>query len=346
MLHEVDNYIETVEVGTSLRDFIVEARFTNPYAPSEMAWDYGFMFRYTGTNQYYGLIITSEGEWSLSLRNDDDFTTIAQQPLDTLNLDAGESNMLRLMAHEDQGYLTVNNQFVATLDLSDKQEAGDVNIATGYYNDHEREGSATRYDLFSLWALEQPPDLGTNWNGTLIASDDFVDNRHDWNVRPSSDGQSSASIRGGIYIIDIQTDSLIRWEIWREPLRDFVAEIDVAPLAESASGGIIFGYQDSDNFFIARVSSYGDYTIEKLENDEWETLADWQQEPEIRRDGDTNRLTLMRQGSTIRLYVNGIFMEQVEDSSFATGEVGVVAGSGNAEQAEIMLDNFRLWQLP
>ena len=54
---------------------------------------------------------------------------------------------------DDKGFFFVNGYYVDKLDLSNKNEAGDISVATGLVNGDEVTGAATRYENFTVWPL-------------------------------------------------------------------------------------------------------------------------------------------------------------------------------------------------
>jgi hypothetical protein len=66
-----DNYVSESRAGVSLRNFVTEARFYNPYAASFHSWDYGFTFRRPDSSgapySQYRVGVTSNKAWKLTL---------------------------------------------------------------------------------------------------------------------------------------------------------------------------------------------------------------------------------------------------------------------------------------
>ena len=67
--------------------------------------------------------------------------------------------ILKLAALGESGYLFINEEYIAELDLSARTDSGDVYIATGLFNGDEVDGEVTRYEDVFLWAAE--PGLST-----------------------------------------------------------------------------------------------------------------------------------------------------------------------------------------
>jgi serine/threonine protein kinase len=151
--HEENGRIESEYANVAVQDFLAEAFFSNPYDAGEQDWDYGFMFRHTGTDREYRLVIDSEQIWKLILRDGSDSDEIARGPIANLRTGAGDTNFVRLVAEGSRAYLFVNDVFISELDVAEKLTAGDVAIATGIFTDHEREGAVTGYRDFSVLAI-------------------------------------------------------------------------------------------------------------------------------------------------------------------------------------------------
>lgn len=152
--HILDDLIKLQDSGVNLANFLAHATFLNPFAAEENEWDIGYGFR-VDENQYW-LVIESTGDWTLVERYDADAETdedTAFGEIDNLNTEAGGSNDVTLIAIGNTGYLIINGEFVSEFDLSNIGDAGDVQVVTAFYFDHELEGSATGFEEFTIWQL-------------------------------------------------------------------------------------------------------------------------------------------------------------------------------------------------
>jgi hypothetical protein len=148
-----DALIHSKKIDDNIENFIAEVNFHNPYAASTAAWDYGFMFRDTGWNDQYRLIIDSSKRWYLKLRSGDDTSLIDSGRLQNLNLGEGESNQITLLCQNGTGYFLLNDVPIARLDLSAKKEAGHLFIAISMQNDETVAGAETSYSSVSVYSL-------------------------------------------------------------------------------------------------------------------------------------------------------------------------------------------------
>ncbi len=152
-LEQQENTIVFTSADVSVRDFYVRVRFTNPRDRAEMPWDYGVGFRDSGQGSFYMLVVTSEGTYHLYLRRDG-YETITEGVVPSMLLAASERNELGLVVVGPVAYFEVNGEYVATLDLSDQLEPGQIWVGTGFFADHTLPGDRVAYDRFEVWSLE------------------------------------------------------------------------------------------------------------------------------------------------------------------------------------------------
>jgi outer membrane biosynthesis protein TonB len=110
-----------LDTGLQELDFVASTSFT---VPEGDGWSAGYAFRQTADTSAL-LQISSNGAWMLSAGTEQ---VRAAGLVETLNTDPGEDNTIELIAAGDTGYLTVNGEFVAQLDLSIWPDAGNLAI--------------------------------------------------------------------------------------------------------------------------------------------------------------------------------------------------------------------------
>jgi hypothetical protein len=136
-----------------LRNFIAEVRFHNPYDRSERGWDYGLLFRNTGGNEQYRLYVNSDETWGFRLRNNDEEKILATTILEHLKTGATDTNLLRLVVKDNEAFFFLNDNYVSTLDVSDRTIPGLVLVVGGLGQAHQITGKVTRYEDFTIWRL-------------------------------------------------------------------------------------------------------------------------------------------------------------------------------------------------
>ena len=154
-----DGFIKTEYADVVMSDMMVGATFFNPYSAAMNSWDYGFIFRDSGMGssaQYLQVVVTSRGYWEASWREgrSSESETIAEGNLRTFNTGAGGSNTVAVMVVGERGLLTVNGEFISSLDLSYVTEPGDVAVITGAFTGNEAAGAVTRFEGFAVFRLQ------------------------------------------------------------------------------------------------------------------------------------------------------------------------------------------------
>jgi hypothetical protein len=106
--------------------------------------------------------------------------------------------------------------------------------------------------------------------------------------------------------------------------------------------GVICRYQGENNFYALVIGSDGYYGILKKLDGEQMLVARTQMafSEVINRGEAANDIQASCQGDQLALFVNGIQLIEVSDSSFATGDVGVIAGNFLDPGADILFDDF------
>jgi len=144
--------IEEVWSSLNVSDFIVQARFYNPYSRDVGTWDAGFIFRAQNSGKNYRLYVRSSRKWELDYDpGQGDVQTVREGLAANLNVDTNGWNDLKLVCTGDAGEFYINGQLVATIDLSKLTLAGDVAIGTGFLSSHEVSGYSTKYEDFTIW---------------------------------------------------------------------------------------------------------------------------------------------------------------------------------------------------
>ena len=155
-----DGLIKTQFANVFLSDMIVSATFVNPYSAASNDWDYGFIFRKTGTGptvRFLQVLVTSRKEWELSSRSAGGSRDrkIAEGTLNKLDTSAGGRNNVRVTVFGGRALFFVNGEFISMLDLSSLTDSGDVAAITGSYAGGEVAGAVTRYQDFQVHPLKR-----------------------------------------------------------------------------------------------------------------------------------------------------------------------------------------------
>ncbi len=177
-----------------------------------------------------------------------------------------------------------------------------------------------------------------------IFEETFDDNSREWSEWEDEQGAKGVE-DGGYYITVTETE----WASWGTSegltLDDFVAEVEAWAVdgPDDNGYGLVFRYQDSDNFYYYEVSSDGYYSIGKMVADEWEPLVGWTESDLIKLGQRTNVLRVLCDGSRMTFFVNGYLIEELTDYDFEDGSVGFIAEAMGEAGVRVHFDNLRVW---
>jgi hypothetical protein len=180
--------------------------------------------------------------------------------------------------------------------------------------------------------------------GTPVFEDDFsrkvgwhTDENDDFGFEFSDDGY-----RMYVNLIDAAI-----WSVRNLEYADVILEVDAARTAGPESGyyGLTCRNQDGNNYYALVISSDGTYGIARNLDGEFEFLHEGVAQPGVIRGGsEADRLRADCIGETLVLYANGQRLAEVQDASFDTGDIGLVAGTRSEPGLEVLFDNFAIYE--
>jgi hypothetical protein len=177
-----------------------------------------------------------------------------------------------------------------------------------------------------------------------IFEEAFDDNTQEWSVW--KDEQGEKGVEDGVYYITVDETE---WASWGTSdgltFADGVVEVEARAVdgPDDNGYGLVFRYQDNDNFYYFEVSSDGYYSIGKMVADEWESLVGWTESDVIRLGRQTNTLRVECDGSRMTFFVNDYQVEALTDYDFDAGSVGFVAETTEESGVRAHFDNLKVW---
>jgi hypothetical protein len=186
-----------------------------------------------------------------------------------------------------------------------------------------------------------PPATATASSNVLF-EDDFEDPGSGWlSLR---DAEGITDYEQGGYRIKVDKPD---WFFWVEAGRTFTdVQIDVDAVKiggpDQNEFGVICRYVDETNFYFLSITSDGYYGVNKLIDDEYEFIgmSEMQSTPAVKLGDASNHLQVTCDGNSLRLSVNGSLVADVQDDSFASGDVGLIAGTTDEPGADVLFDNL------
>ena len=179
--------------------------------------------------------------------------------------------------------------------------------------------------------------------GALLV-DDFSSAGSGWQVEADQDFE--IGYKDGEYRVMVHNPGLF---VWGNPKRsydlaDFLLEVDARRAGGPVNNqiGLVVRRQNDQNFYLFSISSDGTYGVDMLQNDTWSHLVAWTSSKSIKQDTAWNHLRVECVGARMRFYVNNDLLAEVEDNTFASGNIGLGAGTMDEGGVEVRFDNLRL----
>lgn len=149
----------------------------------------------------------------------------------------------------------------------------------------------------------------------------------------------------GGYTISITNPNYIAWSPMRGTFTDGAIEADVTLRRgpSETAAGIVFRYQDAQNFYFFGVSGDGYYMLAILQNGTWTPMLDWTISPVIHGEGQRNRLRVEVAGNRFRVSVNGTLLDESRDATWSQGGIALAVNTFDHGDALVVFDNFVLY---
>jgi len=180
--------------------------------------------------------------------------------------------------------------------------------------------------------------------GDILYQESFADNTSGWD-RILNDGGIMDYDSGG-YRFLIREPKVNYWSTPGKLFGDVRVEADVTRLngPDENRVGLMCRYQGGNYYFFI-ISTDGFYSIGKFIAGQAILLGQESMLPsEIILVDGINHLRADCVGSTLTFYVNFTQVASVQDADFPTGDIGVLAGSFNEPDVDVLFQNFMVIQ--
>ncbi|MEN6522943.1 MAG: hypothetical protein ABFD14_04380 [Anaerolineaceae bacterium] len=204
------------------------------------------------------------------------------------------------------------------------------------------------------------PTISTDDPKTLFGKPtdtDTMDNSEKWFWSTGSDSFTNTAWSNGAMVLT----GLTNISGWRIPQTKYASNmyIDMTVKSGSCSGNDNYGFifrvpvpNIPEQGYLFSVSCDGQYRLWEWNGKAGDkgvatTLINWKASSNINAGANkTNRLGVWANGKTIRLYINGIFLEEVLDSTYENGGFGVYVDAGPTSKYTIEVDEISYWLDP
>jgi len=183
-------------------------------------------------------------------------------------------------------------------------------------------------------------------NQQVLLYDDFSNPASGWLENSGNEG--GTTYYEGQYRITVDSANFDLWSNAGRNYTDTRVEADTVRQSGPASNrfGVQCRYADADNYYFAVISSDGYYGIGKVVKGEQSFIPKngMQVTDKIFAGTAVNHIRFDCVGTRLTLYINGDYVDTVEDSDLKGGDVGVLAGTFDEKGTQILFDNFLVFQ--
>ncbi len=147
ILEKESGFVAEHDSGIWTRDLVVEAEFISP---QDEDWDYGFIIRSPDAERLEVVGITGFMYWFHKTRDigDGEYADVSDGWLSDDAPFSETGNHLLLIAVEEYGWLFLNDDVIARLDLSHNMDPGGVHSMGNFFFEHE---SSPAFRNFNVW---------------------------------------------------------------------------------------------------------------------------------------------------------------------------------------------------
>jgi len=184
-------------------------------------------------------------------------------------------------------------------------------------------------------------------DSNLLYQDDFsLGNVGRWLIE--GDELGSTEVNDEQLVIDVVSPNTLQFSTLKEPeFTDFELEVSgvLVDGGEDSTYGILLRMQSPTEFYRFEIMGDGHYMIERLNNDgTWTRFVDdWQSSEAIQVGVNANnRLRVVADGPFMSFYVNGELLQEIEDSAYVSGNIGLDAGTYGHPKTRVAFDDLRV----
>jgi hypothetical protein len=179
---------------------------------------------------------------------------------------------------------------------------------------------------------------------TLYRDEFIMGHTGPWTLE--SDELGSSAIVPEQLVIELNAPNLVQYSKLIEPtFTDFTLEVDaqLAGGSPSSTYGVMFRMQTPDEFYRFEITGDGMYILERHDADgSWARYTeDWLDTVVINQGvGATNRLKVIANGDRISVFVNDVFLEEIRDNTYQSGNIALDVGTFDGTGARVSFDNL------
>jgi hypothetical protein len=171
-----------------------------------------------------------------------------------------------------------------------------------------------------------------------VSKDDFGGASTDWGVGDYENHKFW--VEDGRFHVIAKQEKWVAASLYKpSEYGDFYLRATARETGDTPGGyGLVFRYQDSDNYYHLCISTAGKYRVRKKLGGSWVDLTDWKTSSAINQGQAWNVITLVCVDDQIVIHVNGQWLFDITDGSFAQGRIGLAAESFDQPDLHVVFD--------
>jgi hypothetical protein len=189
--------------------------------------------------------------------------------------------------------------------------------------------------------------LNQDTSGTPTLNDALSDNsgNHQWDEIINPEGNTGCQFNNGVYhALEALRGFLQPCFAEGSNFSNFVYQVTMT-IDQGDQGGIIFRANGAKGqYYVFRIGVDGSYTLERYNNNQLTTLSSGFSPAIATGTGQSNTLSVMADKSTFYLFANQSYITTARDSTFTSGQIGVVVLDFTLP-TDIEFSNAQVWVL-
>lgn len=148
------------------------------------------------------------------------------------------------------------------------------------------------------------------------------------------------------YRINVRESDAFVWSPYEGTFDDvtITTELIFTTGSGDTAAGLLFRFQDENNFYFFNISANGYYALDLFQNGRWVSLVDWTRTTQVKSSGEPNQLRVEIVKDYIHLYVNDMLLDVVSDDTFAKGKVAFAVNTFEEHDVTVFFDNLIIWR--
>lgn len=245
---------------------------------------------------------------------------------------------------------TVNAQITGTAQANAQATANALATSQAQANaTATTQASATAAASATATALQAIFSQATGGNPALSDSLSAPSNNN-WDQLAASNSTASGSCAytGGAYHSNMPTKGFFQPCYAQAPtFNNFAYQVDMT-ITQGDEGGILFRADPTNSkFYLFRITQSGAYDLFLyIDNQGTHAKNLLSNSTTLFKQGlnQTNTITVVARGGTIYFFINGQYLDSVNNGTFASGKIGVF-GESNTNATDVAFSKARVWQL-